>query len=129
MPVNVEQDTNSETVSYLPLRGYCEIYNYWYLNEATQAPILFSKENNIEFDGHFKAGYGSAPLKVNRFGDKYTTCLPSPQKGPNVNFLSDLLPVVTRDNDNVALSARNIFSPNLGAIPFTFFIKAIFLLF
>lgn len=97
----VEPDSNTATFSYLPLRGYALIWNYYYLCEATQAPVIFSKDDNVEFDTRLGSGYASLPLKVNRFGDLFTTALPQPQKGENVPFLNDYLPVVSVDSINL----------------------------
>lgn len=96
LPVNVD-DEAEETFNYLPLRAYAMIWNYYYMAETTQAPILFSKESNVEFGTLLQQGYESKPLKVNRFADLFTTALPQPQKGENVPFLSDYLPVVARN--------------------------------
>lgn len=97
LPVGVAEVDQSEKVNYLPLRGYPLVYNYYYLNEATQAPVLFTKGNEIEFDSRLSLGYASEPLNVNRFADLFTTALPQPQKGPNVPFLADYLPVIPRN--------------------------------
>ena len=95
LPVGIKF-SEAESVNYLPLRGYSLIYNYYYLNEATQAPILFSKGQELTFGPDLIKGYDSLPLLVNRFADLFTTALPQPQKGPNVPFLADYLPVVPR---------------------------------
>lgn len=94
LPVGVAEDAGQETFNYLPLRAYAEIWNYYYMAETTQAMELFSKDDNIEFGINLSKGYNSQPLKVNRFPDLFTCALPQPQKGENVPFLSNFIPVV-----------------------------------
>lgn len=101
-------------VNYLPLRSYALIYNYYYLNEATQAPILFSKDNTVTFGVELAAGYASKPLKVNRFNDLFTSALPAPQKGPNVPFLADYLPVVPVEAGNLPDDIPSVSDVALG---------------
>lgn len=78
------------TVSALPFRAYALIYNEWFRDENLQTPQNISvgdaltvgqskKDNNIE--QAIKGGY---PLKAGKFRDYFTSCLPSPQKGPDV---------------------------------------------
>lgn len=100
LPVGIS-NTDETTFNYLPLRAYALIYNYYYLNETTQAPYLFSKGNNVEFGPGLLNGYASNPLKVNRFPDLFVSCLREPQKGPNVPFLSSYLPVIPVDASNL----------------------------
>lgn len=102
--------SNEENVyiNYLPLRSYALIYNYYYLNEATQAPVLFSKDNTVTFGTELANGYGSKPLKVNRFNDLFTSALPAPQKGPNVPFLADYLPVVPVDAGHLPVGTPTV---------------------
>lgn len=101
LPVNASNHDDTSDINYLPLRAYAMIWNYYYMAETTQAPILFSKESNVEFGTALASGYASKPLKVNRFADLFTTALPQPQKGENVPFLSDYLPVVARNIDSL----------------------------
>ena len=91
-------DSDLNTFNTLPLRAYAAIYNYWYLNEATQAPILFSKADNNTFGEKLQSGYASKPLKVNRYADLFTSCLPAPQKGQAVSFLPAYIPVIPNDD-------------------------------
>lgn len=106
LPIIEAGDEGSETVDYLPLRAYAMIYNYWYLNEATQAPIQFSKGDNVTFGSELEAGYNSMPLKVNRYSDLFTSATPSPQKGPEVSFLPQFLPVHTTNDSDLINTIR-----------------------
>lgn len=71
-------------VSELPLRAYCKIWNEFWRDENYQAPKLFSTGDGQTSNAVY--GYGSKPLKANKFHDYFTSVLPSPQKGDPVVF-------------------------------------------
>lgn len=68
-------------VNELPLRGYVRIWNEWFRNENTTDPILISYGDGG--NGSIYA-YSDLPLKVARFHDIFSNCLPAPQKGDAV---------------------------------------------
>lgn len=102
IPVGV----SSFSVSALPFRAYCLIYNEWFrdqnvidplminLDDATQVGVNVSSEPSPVTDTQL----GAYPVKVAKYHDYFTSCLPSPQKGPAVlmPLLGDA-PVVPRD--------------------------------
>ena len=98
------------SVSDLPNRAYRLIWNEWFRDQNIQTPVFvptddssrsFTKTSDISKD------YGGLPLKVGKFHDYFTSCLPSPQKGPSVTLsLGSLAPVITgADNPDITSSA------------------------
>ena len=82
------------TVSALPFRAYALIYNEWFRDENLQTPQTVSTGDaliagaSFPVDTNFsplsQAERGGFPLKAGKFRDYFTSCLPSPQKGPDV---------------------------------------------
>nr|CAI9750882.1 major head protein [Microvirus sp.] len=77
------------SVSALPFRAYALIMNEWFRDENLSDPL------NIPFDDSTVAGVntgtfvsdvakGGLPYKACKYHDYFTSCLPSPQKGPDV---------------------------------------------
>ena len=87
-------------VDHLPFRAYCRCWNEWLRNENVQALTAFNMEDNdvtLTIGENATAFNGGAlPLPVNKFKDYFTSCLPSPQKGPAVTIgVGDVAPVFT----------------------------------
>ena len=89
------------SVSALPFRAYALIYNEWFRDENLQTPQSIPVGDNVttgsnDSSGLFQAVKGGYPLKAGKFRDYFTSCLPSPQKGPDVLLpLGSRAPVVT----------------------------------
>ncbi|ALS03547.1 VP1 [Gokushovirus WZ-2015a] len=102
IPVNIK---NEFTVSALPFRAYALIWNEWFRDENLQAPqyisvgdATFNADKSMEGTPN-QAQAGLSPLKVGKFRDYFTSCLPSPQKGPDVLLpLGTEAPVYTRSD-------------------------------
>lgn len=91
-------------VSTLPWRAYCLIWNEWFRDQNLQDPLLVSKVDTGDpaLDGSNATLMNSRLLKVNKYKDYFTSCLPSPQKGPDVTIgIGDWAPVKTRTNIDV----------------------------
>lgn len=126
IPVGVE----GLSVNALPFRAYALICNEWFRDENLTDPI------NISFGDAVTAGSngtnyltdipkGGMPFLASKYHDYFTSCLPSPQKGPDVTIpiaqLADL-PVVTGDAHsintpvpvklNTSTSSQNLFARN-----------------
>lgn len=97
------------SVSDLPNRAYRLIWNEWFRDQNIQMPVFvptddssrsFVRSNDLSKD------YGGYPLKACKFHDYFTSCLPSPQKGPSVTLpLGTLAPVITGPvNDSLVAS-------------------------
>lgn len=77
------------SISALPFRAYALIYNEWFRDENLQTPqsVPVGDDNTVgsnDSSGLFQAVKGGYPLKAGKFRDYFTSCLPSPQKGPDV---------------------------------------------
>lgn len=77
------------SVSALPFRAYALIYNEWFRDENLQTPQSIPVGDDVtagsnDSSGLFQAVRGGYPLKAGKFRDYFTSCLPSPQKGPDV---------------------------------------------
>lgn len=89
VPPNVQCD-----VSALPLRAYQLIWNEWYRDQNLQSNVL------VDTGDVAQLLTGDVLLKVNKYKDYFTSCLPSPQKGEAVLLpLGEWAPVYTRSSD------------------------------
>ena len=86
------------SVNALPIRAYARIMNEWFRDENLTDPL------NIPVDDATVAGVntgvyvtdvakGGLPFKAAKYHDYFTSCLPAPQKGPDV-----LIPVAESGN-------------------------------
>lgn len=86
------------SVSALPFRAYALICNEWFRDQNLSDPL------NVPIDDTTVSGVntgnwvtdvakGGLPYKAAKYHDYFTSCLPSPQKGPDVN-----IPVATAGN-------------------------------
>ncbi len=92
---------NGASVSDLPNRAYRLIWNEWFRDQNIQTPVFvptddssrsFTRSTDLSKD------YGGYPLKVCKFHDYFTSCLPSAQRGPSVTLpLGSLAPVISGD--------------------------------
>lgn len=85
-------------LNILPARAYAMIYNEWFRSEVVDSPVLFSKDDTDSSD-IIKTLLENEPLKVDKFFDAYTSCLPEPQKGDAIKLpLGDKARVITSDD-------------------------------
>lgn len=106
------------SVNALPFRAYALIMNEWFRDQNLTDPL------SIPFDDATVTGVntgnyitdcakGGLPFKAAKYHDYFTSCLPSPQKGPDV-----LIPVAEAGNlPVIPLSTRN--DPSLFTTPMT----------
>lgn len=91
-------------VNSLPFRAYCKVWNEWFRDENLQQPVTQSMDDTTTTGVNTgknltDAEAGGLPLKVCKYKDYFTSCLPSPQKNeePVTIPLSGLYPVELRD--------------------------------
>ncbi len=92
------------SVSALPFRAYSLIVNEWFRDQNLKDPLETPK-GDATVQGVNTGNYitdcakGGLPFKAAKLHDYFTSCLPSPQKGPDVliNSVNASYPVVTGD--------------------------------
>lgn len=108
IPSGVTGDTvagaTTPSVSHLPFRAYCLIWNEWFRDQNLQDPVLIDTGDSTTYGVHGtnssnpqqSALKGGSCLKTNKFHDYFTSALPEPQKGPAVLLpLGSTAPVIT----------------------------------
>lgn len=78
-------------VNSLPFRAYAKVWNEWFRDENLQQPVTMSKTDATTTGSNTgtnltDAEAGGLPLKVCKYKDYFTSCLPSPQKGEAVKI-------------------------------------------
>lgn len=72
-------------VNSLPFRAYAKVWNEWFRDENLQQPVTQSMDDTTTTGSNTgtklsDAEAGGLPLKVCKYKDYFTSCLPSPQK-------------------------------------------------
>lgn len=100
----IPTDVSGLKVNSLPFRAYCKVWNEWFRDENLQQPVTQSMDDTTTTGVNTgtnltDAEAGGLPLKVCKYKDYFTSCLPSPQKSeePVTIPLSGLYPVELRD--------------------------------
>lgn len=122
---NTSAARNKYHASALPFRAYCSVWNEFFRDENLQNPVnveadqdaavrgISKNEQATPYDDVTMAVRGGKPLKVAKYHDYFTSCLPGAQKGPAVNIpLGDApLSVVNQTSgrryDNIQLESGN----------------------
>lgn len=89
------------SVNALPFRAYALIMDQWFRDENLTDPLNISL-GDVTQTGSNGSNYisdvvlGGMPFKAAKYHDYFTSCLPAPQKGPDVLLpLGDKVPVST----------------------------------
>lgn len=93
------------SVSALPFRAYALVMNEWFRDQNLQDPLVVPVDDATVVGvntGNFvtDVAKGGLPYIAAKYHDYFTSCLPSPQKGPDVTLSvasQGNLPVVTGD--------------------------------
>lgn len=84
VPINVP----NLSVSALPFRAYALICNEWFRDENLTDPLYYDDGDIaiVGSNGNTAEDIvkGGMPFKVAKYHDYFTSCLPAPQKGPDV---------------------------------------------
>ncbi|WGL31279.1 major capsid protein [Dipodfec virus UOA04_Rod_850] len=92
------------SINALPMRAYALICNEWFRDENLTDPLNVPV-TDADMQGSNGDNYitdvvaGGKPFRVAKYHDYFTSCLPSPQKGPDVTLplgLSPNIPVYAR---------------------------------
>lgn len=119
------------SVNALPFRGYARIWNEWFRDENLQQPVVQDMDDATNTGSNTgnqltDAQNGGLPLKVAKYHDYFTSCLPEPQKGEASAIpinLGAAAPVVTSNTVKTAsneplyfaeLGSNTIYNPNNG---------------
>lgn len=102
------------SVSALPFRAYAMCVNEWFRDENLQDPVLIPVDDatveGVNTDNYITdIAKGGKPFVAAKFHDLFSSCLPSPQKGPDVT-----IPVAVAGNIPVVPMADNVPLSDLG---------------
>lgn len=119
------------SVNALPFRAYALIMNEWFRDENLTDPLLIPVDD-ATVDGVNTGNYitdtvkGGLPFKAAKYHDYFTSCLPAPQKGPDVTIpivgdtpvmpKSDLVADFDGSTPGLHFFAYNSASPASGTI-------------
>lgn len=113
-------------VNSLPFRAYAKIWNEWFRDENLQQPITQSMDDTTTTGVNTgknlsDAEAGGLPMKVCKYKDYFTSCLPSPQKSAEpVKLPMTGNAQITWPNSAETMADGDIFqvgSGNLESIP------------
>lgn len=124
------------SVNSMPFRAYCKVWNEWFRDENLQQPVTMSKSDATTAGSNTgtslsDAEKGGMPLKVCKYKDYFTSCLPSPQKAvdPVTIPLTGNAPLEAYTTDKltekIKLEGQKTLvwqtnSDNVGSLPETF---------
>lgn len=96
------------SVSALPFRAYALVMNEWFRDENLSDPLVVPVDDATVVGvntGTFvtDVAKGGLPYKAAKYHDYFTSCLPSPQKGPDV-----LIPVASAGNYAVVGNGKSL---------------------
>jgi hypothetical protein len=105
------------SVSALPFRAYTMIMNEWFRDQNLVDPLLLDTDDTTRIGsndaGIDKVELGGKPFVAGKYHDYFTSCLPAPQKGPDVMIpvtgAGASLPVVALNEDASAASGLSTF--------------------
>lgn len=110
--INEKEGAGATYVNALPIRAYVKIWNEFFRDQNVQNPaslftddkdrVYTDKPEGSEEDTLYWAESGGRCLPVSRFHDYFSSCLPSPQRGPEVTIaLTGNAPIKMFDNKGI----------------------------
>lgn len=123
--INEKEESTGALINALPVRAYVKIWNEFFRDQNVGNPAaMFTDETLIQYtdlkddndiEGILRdAVSGARCLPVSKFHDYFTSCLPYPQRGPEVNIpiqLEGTAPVYAGDK-NSAITTESIGGTN-----------------
>lgn len=125
------------SVSALPFRAYTMIMNEWFRDQNLVDPLLLDTDDTTRVGsndaGIDKVELGGKPFVAAKYHDYFTSCLPAPQKGPDVMIpvtgAGAALPVVPLNQDSLTspglpsgmINGVSAGYPNTSGFPFKYF--------
>lgn len=112
LPVGVEwSNTATRRPMALPFRAYALICNEFFrdenLTDPLNIPLGDANQTGSNGDNYINdVANGGKPFKVAKYHDYFTSCLPSPQKGPSVTF-----PLLSGDRAPVFAASDQVSRP------------------
>lgn len=111
------------SVNSMPFRAYARIWNEWFRDENLQQPVVQDTDdaNNTGSNTGTEltdAQNGGLPLKVAKYHDYFTSCLPEPQKGEaaTIPVATGALPVYWAEANGEFTTGNNpSFAPNMSS--------------
>ena len=102
------------SVNALPFRAYALIMNEWFRDQNLQDPLVVPLDDSTVTGvntGTFvtDVAKGGLPYIASKYHDYFTSCLPSPQKGPDVT-----IPVVV--GSDLPVVSKGVAVPNPGDV-------------
>ena len=112
--MGVPTGVHNISVNSLPFRAYARIWNEWFRDENLQQPVVQDMDdaNNTGSNTGNQltdAQNGGLPLKVAKYHDYFTSCLPEPQKGEaaSIPVATGALPVYWADQNQNFITKYN----------------------
>lgn len=112
-------------INALPVRAYVKIWNEYFRDQNVDNPAAFFTDDDDttyydkgkDEDELLKnARNGGQCLPVNKFHDYFTSCLPYPQRGPEVSLaLTGNAPVITFTTENLVTELHHDFGTAFNA--------------
>lgn len=131
VPTNISETLNAEVeINALPVRAYVKIWNEFFRDQNVSNPAVIKTDDaDVDYYDEEEKGtggaenevlkeaiYGARCLPVSRFHDYFSSCLPYPQRGPQVTIaLTGNAPVTTFETERLETELHHDFGTNFRA--------------
>jgi hypothetical protein len=129
--LNEKESKNDIEINALPVRAYIKIWNEFFRDQNTDNPAWYQKgDEGVKYFDRGDNGYvneqagkeyidaytGGPCLPVSKFHDYFTSCLPYPQRGPEVTIaLTGNAPVTTFTSEKLTEELHHEYGTNFNA--------------